>query len=255
MVRENKARVFSANPFIIQMYGEHGEIAMKKREFSSIISFQKFFKEDNDVYVRNTSNTQVSITFYEEGGRASPLTIGIDKKKRPMNLTQYVSLDAIRKSTDLRALANREPPVIELMTEEEYVKFFEKLANQRKTDLDVEIREANQFHSRVINKQPDLESEVRSKKPAKELIEDKRREEEEVETTVAPQPLPRVAYILSQVNEEIPKDERMKAVDILDELENLKDKLTEVDIQMLQQAIYFKTVRTFLAKKLEELAG
>lgn len=95
----------------------------------STVNFTEFFKEEQDIWVRNIGNRQVSLEFLTSGGNS----IGrcIPQVPDPINLTQDVPWEAIKNSHDFRRMLRRQPPLLVLMTSSEVEEWFSEKARKR----------------------------------------------------------------------------------------------------------------------------
>lgn len=206
---------------------------------TGITNFTKFFEKERDIYVQNKSGRLISLEFTLDGGRKESCRLA--KTPDPVNLTQFIPFSAIKNSTDLRNFANRNPPAIVFLEEDEYRKYFENKAKVHKTAIEEEMRRANDKHRAVIDR-----SALKPETP--KTIEEKRAELE-VEAADE-QPHPQVLGLCVKVGSDIPQDEMLGAREFLEELEAIEPELKDVDYEYLMSHGYHKTVKKWAEKRL-----
>jgi len=209
----------------------------------AITNFTKYFREEHDVYVQNKSNTQVSLMFEMGMGRTE--SVLIPRNPDPINLTQLVPFSAIKDSPDFRKMINRRPPALILLEEEEYLAYYEKKAKSRGTDAQTEMDEAHQGQAAIQNKQAYTNKDAGPRRTIEELTEEQAAAPQSPDDIVTA----RVIGLCAQVGDDVEKDKRMSANQMLDELRAME--LTRADLEYLMGKGYWKTVKKFAQKELE----
>jgi len=233
LLKSGKARVFSKNPFVIELIqkGENGAKKMKP-----ITNFVKYFSgEERDVYIKNTSNTQVSMQFETSPGHFEHVLI--PKTRQPFNLTQHIPFVAIKQSTDLRRLVNRRPPVLQLMSEEEYNQYYESLAESRGTTLDEEINKSLEEHSELMDKRAFA---AKNEEKGKSIEDLKKEHLEDPEANAEMQPLPVVVGLCAQVGKGMTE---LSPEEMMTELEQAEPDLRPTDYEYIASHGYYKIIK------------
>lgn len=235
LVKRGKAFVFGVEPYTIKLNGKQRVKDRKEKEMQrkekSIKNFTEYFKKERDVYVQNMTNTQISLEF---GVVPNISSVTIPKTKKPFNLSQHVPFNDLKNSVNLRKMLNRRPPVMDLLDEDEYTKFYKDLAKRNNTDIDEEINKASDEQMRLMNRQIQIED---AKKKDEEI------DVEDIETP--PQPKPFIIGLCV--------DDNKTSSELLDELKMAEDELTIVDLEYLQSNIELKTVKKWVVKKISNL--
>lgn len=236
LLRDGEAEVFSVAPFTIRLR----RISLEGK-MSSITNFTEFFKEERDIYIQNKSDRVVSLEFTLDGGRKESHRIA--RTLDPVNLTQYIPFSAIKNSSDLRNLSNRQPPAIVFLTEEQYRNYFVQKAKAHETTVDDEIARANEKHRSVVNKT--------AFKPMDKMT--LAEAEAELKKPVAPEErlTPRVVGLCANVGADIKENEMLPARDFIEELENLEKSLTTADLEYILVNGHHKSVKKWVQKRLE----
>lgn len=246
LLKSGKAKVFSKKPLVLELIPE--EERKGKQMKPMITNFTSYFSgEDRDVYVQNMSNTQVSMQFETSPGRYD--SIPLPKTRRPFNLTQHIPFEAIKRSTDLRKLVNRRPPVLRLMTEEEYLEYYESLAKNRSTTPDEEILKAMEIQSNLMDRRVPVET----KDEPKTIDQLKEEMLEDDEALSEMQPMPRIIGLCAQAGPQVDKGDKIKAEDMLMELETMEDELRATDLEYIQSHGYYKTVTKWASTRFSKL--
>jgi hypothetical protein len=100
-----------------------------------VANWFKFFQEERELWVQNTSSTQVSIQFEIGPGQTAGVLVPVGSD--PVCLTNEVPFESIKKSFDLRKLLNRVPGVLRLISAEDAEAYFvarAQAANSYTTD-------------------------------------------------------------------------------------------------------------------------
>jgi hypothetical protein len=115
-----------------------------------ITNFTEYFKQERDVYVQNVSTMQVSMQFPVGNGQVESLLLPANVD--PLNLTQMLPYEVIKRSMDLRKLVNRRPAVLVLLSEEEYMSYYQEKAEEEGIDLQEAISRAQSYQNDLQNK-------------------------------------------------------------------------------------------------------
>jgi len=252
LLRSGKVSVFQQNPFILIMNGELGDegnmakvktIQQKNRMF--VRNFTSYFSEEKEVYVQNLGSTNISLEIKTMG---DPIYISIARSRKPMNLTQYAPFDLIKNSVDFRKLVNRNPPILRLMDEEEYVEYYENMAKDNKVSLDEAMRQGQDIHDVLMGKKRLPESEL------KREMDQKLAQKEEA-LLKHKEPHARVVGLCAQADKDNASDQRISASDMKEELETLSSELTAEDWEFVAAKGVYKTVKDFALSRLDELTS
>jgi len=212
-----------------------------------ITNFTEYFRKERDVFVQNRSNTQVSMQFEAEGRSESVL---IPRGKKPLNLTQLVSFKMIKESLDLRKLVNRRPPVLVLLSEEQYIEHYQKLADSNGITLEEAMDNAHQYQSDLQNKRAFTKPVADSRKTLDQEAETRADEPPDPQDKVSP----RVTGLCANVGDDVAEKDRMKAGAMLEEIKELNtyDKgLTRGDLEFLLGRGYYASVKKWATGELE----
>lgn len=241
LVRDGRATVFNANPFIIKLNGEKRTDEMKRFR-KAIKSFTDYFKEERDVYVQNLSNTQISLGFGVAPNNSSAL---IPETRKPYNLSQYVPFKDLKNSVDLRKMLNRKPATLILLEEEEYNQFYEDLAAKKGTTADEEIIQANEEQQALMNRSSYVEREKKASKDADEAVEEEIKEGQAPDQELPEMPQPRIIGMCA--------DDKLTATDFLERLSMMDDAgdLSDADFEYLQSNAPKKSVKNWAVKQLQ----
>lgn len=236
----------------------------------AVRNFTEYFREERDVYVQNISNAQLSLEFNMGEGRVEGFTI--PSIRDPINLTQHIPFSAIKNSMDFRKLLSRRPPVLNLLTQEEYEAYYAKRAKARgmvmqdgEPDVDAAIDAAEEKRRRTSDKTM-REKVITDEKPVPihEIIEkgtgpggaahfgERQR--------VAPSELvsedevisPRVLHLCNQVKAELEENQRMPASDLLEALQEIPN-LKIDDYEHVRAHGYYKTVKKWAKLEMARL--
>jgi hypothetical protein len=250
LLKTGKARVFSRDPFTIQLVDGGGTKKMKPTK--TIINFTDYFRGDErDVYVQNVSNTQISLQFETSPGRTDPVLI--PKGRRPINLTQHVAYDAIKRSTDLRKLVNRRPAALILMTQDEAMSYYEALGQTMNTSAEEEYEKALEIQSNLMRREAQVPPEQAPK--TIDQLKDQYKAEEEEGGMVEEQPLPRIIGLCASVDAMIPDAEKTDPAEMLAELESMEDELRQIDIEYVASRGYYPIIRKWANTRMDQFLG
>jgi hypothetical protein len=257
-LREGKAKVFSKNPFAIQLLHSKPTSSIRRKKMA-IKNFTEYFKVERDVYVQNIANAQLSLEFNMGEGRVEGFTI--PPSRDPINLTQHLPFSAIKNSMDFRKLLSRRPPVLSLLSQEEYEAFFAKRAKARKMmtpqgepDVDAAIDASEEKRRRTSDK--NLRENVASSTPdpIHDVVErgtgpggaarfGERQRVSHSELISEDEVInPRVLHLCNQVKAEIEDHERMSANDLLEALQEIPN-LGIDDFEHVRAHGYYKSVK------------
>lgn len=247
LLNDKRAVIFKTDPFTIKLMGQQDRRGKMSSE--SIISFTDFFKEEKDVYIQNLSNTQVQFQCEVAAGRIK--NVIIPRTRKPYNLTQRVSFNAIKESIDFRSLFDRNPPVIRIITQTEYEKYYQDLAARNSTSVEKEIAEANNLQLGIMDRK------VEENSPPPKTIDDMRSSSiaDDGELPIEAQIHPRIAGLCSQVSPDVDDDLKMKANEFRDELEVIEEELKPVDYEYLISHGFYKSIRNWASKKFNEVTA
>ena len=269
LVKEGDAKFISKDPPFIQL---QKKVCVKKEDFkmNNLRSIDQYFRENDEVYIRNASGGVVSLTFYDQTGRVEPFTI--PNEKRPIRLTDYIPKDLILKSPDFRKLIMRRPPAIILLNSEDYFNTLNKVAV-----------ESGKKPEQVVDEIQEKLFQARARLPISELVPDDQKivmKDPEESSAVVPEIIMRDAEELPVVPPEGGKDSdltipgsvndgvhprvlqiigscsklatnRMKANDAISELDTIN--LTLEDLNYISSNCAYKTVQHWATKKLSDM--
>lgn len=250
LLKSGKVSVFKDDPFMVRMNGEIGDSIMVTKKSKSaftgslITNFTRYFAEESDVYVQNLTSGNISL---EIKGQGDPIYISIPKTRKPLNLSQYAPFDLLKNSADFRKMASRNPKALRLMTEEQYLSYYEDLAHKNGTSMEDEMRHAQNLLENLMNK---------VKAPTDQLQREMEQKiAEKVELLNKPDdPHPRVIGLCAQADKDMGA-QRIDASDFIDELESLADLLTPEDYEYVSTKGVWKKVKDFARDKLSELTS
>lgn len=242
LINKGKAHVFSKDPFMIQLNGENArELKMSNAtQKTAIMNFTKYFDQERDVYIQNVGNTQIALTFTT--GPGNEVSHIIPKTRKPYNLTQFIPFSAIKNSVDFRSLMNRRPPIIRLMTEEEYIAYYENVAGQNNSSFDDEVGKVIDTVKGITERRPELL--VREMEALKQ--------EKEEALSKPPETHQRVIGLCVEADKEMGTN-RLSAGDFIEELEAISGELSIEDWEFVQSKGVYKTVKDFATKRLSSL--
>jgi hypothetical protein len=235
--------VVNRDPFIIKLARDPREASMETNT-PTITNFTEYFREERDVYVQNKSNTQVSLQFETSPGRIESVLIPRDKK--PLNLTQIVPFTAIKASVDLRKMVNRRPPVLALLSETDFLAYYERIAQQMNAAPESVISEAQQHQRDLQDRRVFTEPEPRGRKTLEDMAEERKDEPADPQDKVTA----RIVGICNSVGEDVPEKDRLAAGPMLDEIKDLDagTALTRADLEYLQGHGFYKSIKNWALK-------
>lgn len=245
LLKEGKAEVFSNDPFTIRLKGEKGKI-MTAMKTTTMTNFTEFFRgEERDIYVMNLSNTQVQFDVEVSPGRTVPILI--PRTRNPYNLTQHVPFQALKNCVDIRKLVNRRPPVLRLLTYEEYMEYYEIQAKRFNSTPEEEIEKALEVQAGLLTKTAYTAPEDERAKTVEALRAEL---EKDPEAMAEAQPLPKIIGLCNAVGPDIEKDKKMSANDLLIELELLEPEMKAIDFDYVASHGFYTLVKRWATQKI-----
>ena len=251
LIKKGKAKVFCRDPFILQLKGEVGDdyMTIPKQTTSKrsklIVNFSKYFTENSEIFVQNMLNSQISISFKGLGG--DEYHVIIPKTRRPYNLTNEVPIEVIKTSPDFRKLVTRSPQALRTITEDEYIEYYERIADRNNTTFDYELGKALKLKSGLQNKE-EMPSDRLQRQRASELEDAMEKAEKAIEIN------PTVVGLCHKAS----RDQgpmRIKAGDFVEELEMLLPELSLEDWEYISTKGVYKSVKNFANKFLDDLTS
>jgi len=245
LMDNGKVRVFSKNPFMLQLKGEPGDSKMAdvKTFRSAMVNFTNYFTTEREVYVQNVSNSQIALNFSMGPGNDFPVII--PKTRKPFNLTHYVPFAAIKNSTDLRKILTRRPPALQLLEEEVYMKYYEDIATANNTSVDDEMGKAYDIMEGIMRK---------DKLPSETLQREMETlKEEKIEALMKPDVIHPSVIGLCAKSDPNQGTQRLAAGDFIEDLRSLAPELTREDWEFVQSKAPYKTVKSFAQKMQEDM--
>lgn len=219
-----------------------------ERTVMTVSNFTKYFEAEKDVYIQNVSNGNVSLQF---GSGDQVVTFSLQRKRDPINLTNHVPFDLIKKSMDFRKIINRPIPVVKLLSEEEYAEWYQTRAAQEGVSIDEAISKAEtariEARTKVLgDTMPSTAAAAADSDETEDAGTHAASEEDLVN--------PRCLYLTHQGSNAIPKDQRMAAPELLQELKDLEEELTVEDFDYVISHISYDTVKKW-AKAAQKTAA
>lgn len=272
LLKSGKASIFSTNPFAIKLNREVDKSSIRRGKSMASQTprnFTEYFSKERDVYVQNLADAKVSVEFPLSSGQSEGFLF--TNSKDPVNLSQYIPFDAIKASMDFRKLLSRRPPVLNLLTEQEYMAYYTRKAQSmklvnanKKPDVEAAIDLAESKRAKASDKTLKLTNET--PKPLHEVVESgsgpggatmfgERSRVASTEVVTEEEVIkPRVLHLCNQVKAELPEEEKMSAKDLLSELQELSG-LTIDDLEYVRSHGYYKTVKKWAKEELAKLAA
>jgi hypothetical protein len=257
-LREGKAKIFSKTPFAIQLFHSKS-VSSIRRKTMAVKNFTDYFKVERDVYVQNISNAQLSLEFNMGEGRVEGFTV--PPSRDPINLTQHIPFMAIKNSMDFRKMLSRRPPVITVLSQEEYEAYFSKRAKDRNMvssdgtpDIDAAIDASEERRRRTSDKSLRETITDKEPEPIHDVIEKGtgpggaahfgERQRVSPSKMVSEDEIinPRVLHLCNQVKAEVEEHERMSASDLLEALQNIPS-LTIDDYEHVRAHGFYKSIK------------
>lgn len=240
LLSRGKAFILTTNPFTIQMKGRimNGDNSERKdamqNQKRSYVSFTELFREEKDLWVQNISKTQISLQFMTSPG----VYVGrcLPRTRKPINLSQFVSFDAIKNSNDLKTILNRRPAKLQILTEEEAMNVFKELAKANDTSMEEELEKAFEEQTMLMDhivpessEHVSKEHDLKGMKQVAANMGNLPEEEDDTEDMVTP----RVVGLLEQAADDAPDGEKISVRALKEELEVIQDELTRADIEYI----------------------
>jgi len=265
LVNSGKAKWLQLDPPVLEYRGKPpGQITYRRSDEmetaaqKSITNWTEFFKTPRDIFVQNVSNCQVSIEFETTPGNKTGFLF--PQGQDPVNLTQFIPFDAIKASIDFRKMLNRRPPALSLMTEEEFMGYYTKKAEELKKPVEKVIDESAERLQRLHNKQEYTAD--KAPEPIHRVVEDdphfggKKRVASTGDVVTTEEVIhPRVLHLCQQVNTEIPDPDKMRAHVMLGELQSVERDLRVDDWEYVRSHGYWKTVKNYARDKISQMAN
>lgn len=116
-----------------------------------VVNWTAFFKEERDIYVRNLTDCNISLTI---GSGEDATFVQVPRSPDPINLTAEVAFEDLKKSQDFRKMVNardkRGQPILQVMDESDFRAYYETkaasmaAANGRQVSVEDAISQAEQ---------------------------------------------------------------------------------------------------------------
>jgi hypothetical protein len=246
LLNSGKAKLLNEKIPLIQLK----KIVKKQEDLKmDLRSIERYFKDNEEVYVQNISGGVVSLTFYDTDGRPEPFSLINDR--RPIRLTDYIPKEIIRKSSALRKLLMRRPPVLRLLSEENYAGTITTIAKETDKTPEEVVDELSEKISNRRTKLPESAEEKKAKEDLKlEVIdasEDGGPEGDDLEIpgTVDSGINPRVIQVVADCSDQATK--RIKAGEALAEFKNMN--LSIDDLNYIIGNCGYRTVVSWAQKE------
>lgn len=208
-----------------------------------ITNWTEFFRKERDIYVQNVANAQVSLEFEISPGNAVGFLF--PQTRNPINLTQHIPFQAIAGSVNFRRMLNRRPPVLQLLTEDEFNTYYQRRA------VDWQLPSMEDAMDRAEMQRLGLQN--RTAVVARPEEQPNLAKQEVVTTDEVIHP--RVLHLCNQVGPEVKDSDKLPAPDMIDELEKVEADLKTDDLEYLRSKGYWKGVRKWAEKGLSRLAN
>lgn len=161
----------------------------------------------------------------------------------PVNLNDESTFEELKRAGDLHKAVVK--GLLRLMTTEEAIEHFDKKSKTLNRTVEDLAKDAHQRARASLSHQgvtdPDHSKRIRHD------IDDAGLDEDEIN--------PRVQYLMSQVNYKLEDYERMPASELLNELMNMEDTLTYLDLEIIRSQGFWGSVKQWALKKQGELAS
>lgn len=276
-LKDGAAKVFRKAPFSIQLPPgvDRCPRTFNRANRNNMTAFSDIFQDEQEVWVRVLVPGQVSLEFQDRNGNAKPVRIS---GRDPVRLTDQVSFEDARNSTDLRTLINPRrnragdvrPAALQLMTIEQVEDYFAKKAERRKIYkkapdgsvlkgadgspvLDIEAAKQPRVTHPAVDAAPTTVGHTES--PTAKAM----REAEEVSSvkdsaiTMAEAIDPQVLQMCHTVKTAEQENERPLAEDMIDVFETLD--LKEDSLNHILAYGHYASVKTWATQRLEEVAA
>ena len=245
LVKKSKASIFNSDPFMIKLNDPETKEKVMSNEF---FDFFAYFREERPIFVQNVGNTLISFGFKTAYGQED--SVMLPNTPKPLCLTDYVSFDRLKESIDLRKMLNREPKVLKLLSKDEFMAYYQNLADMNDTTLEEELSAGRRAHQGIVDRSKlyptTTESLQRTAPPTpafkNELVE------------VEAQPSPKIVGLCARVSVDLEDKDKMSKADLMERLAAISD-LTEADLDYIQSRAHYKEVKKWAAGKLEALVA
>lgn len=255
LVNDGQATWASNNPPTIRL--SRWVSLGRKRDVMPITNWTEYFREERDIYVQNVANAQVSLEFEIAPGIIQSHLF--THTRNPVNLTQHIPFHSIRNSVNFRKMLNRRPPVLQLLTEEEFTAYYNRKANEWKVSPEEAIDRAEEQRQGVAQHRKMETNETPT--PIHEVVEDGKRIGEKkivrsAEIISSDEIInPRVLHLCNQVSSLIAEKDKMRAADMLEELERVEEQLKLDDYEYLRAHGYWKTIKAWAQSRAAKFAA
>lgn len=241
LLAKGRAIILSIKPFKIQLrdcvlegVNPEREKTMTKNKKRPYVSFTELFKEEKDIWVQNVGKTQISLNFMTSPG----VYVGkcLPRTSKPINLSQFVSFEAIKSSTDLKIILNRRPAKLLVLTDEEAQNIFNEMARANGTsmekEMDIAFEEVTMLMDHIV-------PEVSESSEADHNLENMKRQAAGIENEPDagdPQDIvtPKVIGLLERVGDDVPQLDKLGVRELREELEVISDEFTRADREYLK---------------------
>lgn len=246
LMRNGKADLISKDPPAIRLRNPieptPGRKFSMNGERARIQELTKFFEVEQDIYVQNISDDP-RIVLIEFKVDRETITFTLPEGRDPICLTGQIPFSSIKNSVDFRRMAQRRPPVMRLMTAEEYQKYFETKVETRK--LVGEFKEVQELIEDAERKavevhQKKVKTKDRAPSPPQSLDQAIKDEQFVTQEEVIQ---PRVLWVVRQCDKEMKtdtEDNRMPASEALDALQALT--LTDDDLNYIHGMCHYPQI-------------
>ena len=256
LVKEGKAAWKNGDPPTIQL---KRMVAPEQRKLPTmpITNWTKFFEKEGDIYVQNISTSQVSLEFETSPGHSEGFLL--KATRNPVNITQHIPFNAVKGSPAFRKMLNRRPPVLQILSEEEFVEYYERKAGAWGVKSAEEaIDKAEQERLGLVHKTAYTTDD--KPQPIHEVLSDGRslsdpKKEVRAFDSVSSDEVinSRVLHLCTQVHSDIKDSEKMKANEMLSELETVESELKIDDYEYLRSHGYWKSVKNWAKARLAKM--
>jgi hypothetical protein len=239
LISKGRAIVYSNSPFSIKLKGN-------KMTKPQIIDWIELFEKKKNIYVQNISSKQLSMQFEVSPTRV--ISELIPRGKKPVCITNRVPWAALEGSTDFRAMVERNPPQMLILSEKEYNDYFKRLARMNETTPEEEKQNAMRTHRSLNDKVTDPNL------PKPKTLEEIEKEAEEKEKSSKVDPVsPSVVGLCVKGGKDAPKTTRMKAGDLMEEFSVIEEEMTAVDFDYVLSKVEYPSIRKWAQSKIEEM--
>jgi hypothetical protein len=209
---------------------------------SEFFDFFAYFREERPIFAQNVGNTLISFGFKTSYGQED--SIMLPNTPKPLCLTDYVSFDRLKESIDLRKMLNREPKVLKLLSKEEFMAYYQNLADMNGTTIEEELAAGRRAHQGIVDRSklyPTTTESLQRTAPPTPAFKDERVEVEE-------QPSPKVVGLCARVSVDLEDKDKMAEGDLMERFAALSN-LTEADLDYIQSKAHYKKIKKWAAGK------